>query len=451
MQQLTSPAPAGSPVGWLPPPDQGAFERLPLWKNGWRLAVVWLLGVGMWVAVGSIATEGWVRDEEVVVALVFLDLFLGHLAVAAVAFRRRWPVGVAVLTSALCLGSMMAAVPSLLALISLATRRHLPSIVGVAVFGLAVDVFYELVVVPLLGIQGEVTVDGSIWASGLGASLVNLGFVVLIYLVCILVGWNIGSRRELVGSWRSQAETANREQAARVAQAQLAERARIAREMHDVLAHRLSLVAMHAGVLAHRTDLPEEQRREAAEVVRAGAHQALEELREVLGVLRADVDGEGGEERQPGQAPGQGLGERAVEAPQPGLSGIPSLVAEVTSSGQEVHLRADPQLWARSVSLPASTGRHAYRVVQEALTNARKHASGAAATVDVGGRPGEGLTIVVANPVAPVAEGTLPSGGRGLTGMAERVQLAGGRFEAGVEVTHFVVRVWLPWTRKGKA
>lgn len=201
--------------------------------------------------------------------------------------------------------------------------------------------------------------------------------------------------------------------------------------MHDVLAHRLSLVAMHAGVLAHRTDLPEADRRAAAEVVRAGAHQALEELREVLGVLREDAEAGG---------------DHPVEAPQPGLSAIPSLVAEVTSSGQPVHLEVDEHLWARSVSLPASTGRHAYRVVQESLTNARKHAPGTGATVALGGGPGRGTTLVITNPVVQQPD-SMPSGGRGLTGMTERVQLASGRFDAGVRGSLFVVEVWLPWPK----
>ena len=436
MQQLPSPAPvapASAPGGSGLRPGWGSWrwrkdaERLPFWQNAWRLALVWLLSMGMWFAIGTIATEGWERGGSAVAGIIFLDLAVGHLALVVVAFRRRWPLAVALVSGALCLVSTAAAVPSLLALISLATRRHLPTIVLVTVFNMAVDTFYEFVMPPILGIQSEVTIEDSVVAQGDSALLVNLGFVFLIYVICVLIGWNVGSRRELIRSWRTGAETANREQAARVAQARVAERARIAREMHDVLAHRLSLVAMHAGVLAHRTDLPEEERRQAAEIVRAGSHQALEELREVLGVLRAD-----GEE-------GPAL------APQPGLTAIPTLVAEVTSSGQEVHLLADEGLWPRSLSLPTSTGRHAYRVVQESLTNARKHAPGEPVTVEMVGDPRRGLSIVVSNAVAARAEESLPGAGRGLAGMAERVQLAGGRFEAGLEVTRFVVRVWLPW------
>lgn len=438
-----SPGGGATPAGAAGPPPVPApaspFDRLTVWQQAWRLGLALLVGLVLWLTVAGVATEGFSTEGELsplATTLLLLDPLLGLLGLVIVAFRRRWPVVVAVVTGVLCFVSMTAVGPAILALVSLATRRHAPTLAAVTVLNLTTDAFYEFVVTPLLQIESEVAIDGDPIATGLGGSLVSLGFVLLIYVICILIGWNVGSRRELVRSWRTGADTANREQAARVAQAQLAERARIAREMHDVLAHRLSLVAMHAGVLAHRTDLPEEERREAAEVVRAGAHQALEELREVLGVLRADGDAsdEGG----------------PALTPQPDLSEIPALVAELTSSGQEVHLVADAALWPQSVSLPTSTGRHAYRVVQEALTNARKHATGSAATVELAGRPGKGLSIVVANPVPAIAEGSLPSGGRGLTGMAERVQLAGGRFEAGVEVTRFVVRVWLPWPRQGE-
>lgn len=450
-------APASTPAGlrarlersWrVGPPDDGPRDRdgavgddttydpnrLPVWGHAWRLAIVWLAGLALWSFAASFVAGLWGADQAqphaAAPALLFVDLVLGQVAVVAVAFRRRRPLAVALFTAVLCVVSMSSSPASLLALTSLATRRHLPSILLVTGVKLVADLFGEAVMTPILGMR-----DPAVGTGLLVDLSLSLGFIVLIYVVCILLGWNVGSRRELIRSWRTQARTATSEQAARVAQARLAERARIAREMHDVLAHRLSLVAMHAGVLAHRSDLPEADRRAAAEIVRAGAHQALEELREVLGVLREDE--------------ATGSGSQPVEAPQPGLSAIPSLVAEVTSSGQPVRLEADPALWARSVSLPASTGRHAYRVVQEALTNARKHAPGADATVAIAGGPGHGLTLTLTNPLVSQQD-TLPSGGRGLTGMAERVQLAGGRFDAAARGARFVVEVWLPWPKDSR-
>ncbi|WP_131103352.1 sensor histidine kinase [Ornithinimicrobium sufpigmenti] len=421
------------------PSAKASFERLPLWKNAWRLFVAWALGMLLFLfSIAPLVLPAENDEFDVAmgpaVTLLLIDLLVGHFILGITAYRRRAPVAVALVTAALSAVSISGAAAALLAAASLATQRRLLPTVWVGLVHVLSGIAHEETIAPWTvpaEFRGSLTGQG--W---LLDTLVFVAFIVLFYGVVVLIGWNAGSRRELVASWRRQAETAGSEQAARVAQAQLAERARIAREMHDVLAHRLSLVAMHAGVLAHRPDLSDEERAEAAEVVRAGAHQALEELREVLGVLRED-----------GETPEQG---RPVEAPQPGLSGIPALVAEVTSSGQEVRLRADEDLWPRSVSLPASTGRHAYRVVQEALTNARRHAPGRTVTVRIGGRAGDGLTIEVSNPAGAVPEGTLPSGGRGLTGMAERVELAGGRFSAGVEISTFVVRAWLPWPGSGR-
>jgi signal transduction histidine kinase len=131
--------------------------------------------------------------------------------------------------------------------------------------------------------------------------------------------------------------------------------------MHDVLAHRLSRLATYAGAIEYRPDAPPEQVARAAGVVRAGAHQALDELREVITMLRED-DGSGD-----GSAGDGGAGQR----PQPGLADLPRLVEESRDAGARVQLDdrvADPG------AVPEAAGRTAYRVVQEGLTNARKHA-----------------------------------------------------------------------------
>ena len=114
------------------------------------------------------------------------------------------------------------------------------------------------------------------------------------------VGLYIGARRELIATLRDRADRAEREQAMRVAQARTNERARIAREMHDVLAHRISLVAMHAGALGYRTDLSRDETKRAADVISQNAHQALVDLREILGVLRdSDVARVGSDRSRP--------------------------------------------------------------------------------------------------------------------------------------------------------
>ena len=208
----------------------------------------------------------------------------------------------------------------------------------------------------------------------------------------------MGSQRQLVDSYRERALTAEREQRARVAQAQAAERTRIAREMHDVLAHRISLVAMHAGALGYRRDLSAEEQATAARSIEDNAHRALSDLRAVLGVLRDPLHPAGA----------------APERPQPGLDDVATLVGEEVAGGMRVRLSNRVE-----GDVPAGTGRTAYRIVQEALTNARKHAPGTTVEVEVDGTPADGLVVAVRNaaPVGHVAPAALPASGLGLLGL----------------------------------
>jgi len=237
----------------------------------------------------------------------------------------------------------------------------------------------------------------------------------------------VRSRRQLVLSLRDRAERAESEQQLRVTQARALERTRIAREMHDVLAHRISLLSLHAGALEIHPGAALAEVAGAAGVIRASAHQALEDLREVIGVLREPAGGE------------------APERPQPTLRELPALADESRTAGVKVHLelRVDD-----AAELPAGTGRAAYRIVQEGLTNARKHAPGTAVRVCVTGAAGTGLTISIRNP-APVGSRTaaaLPGTGAGLVGLAERATLAGGRLTSGRGADgEFTLSAWLPW------
>ena len=204
----------------------------------------------------------------------------------------------------------------------------------------------------------------------------------------------------------------------RVEQARLAERERIAREMHDVLAHRLSLLAVHAGALEVRRAASTGER-DAAGVIRRCAYDALEDLRQVIGMLR----------EQPGE-----------DRPQPTLGDVPALVEQSRAAGTAVDLDL-----AGGAGVPDAVGRHAYRIVQEALTNARKHAPGSPVRVAVRGRAEDGLVVEVGNALVP--GGSLPGAGAGLAGLRERVQLAGGRLEHGpTPGGEFRLRAWLPWT-----
>ncbi|MEU5995364.1 histidine kinase [Spirillospora sp. NPDC047418] len=246
-----------------------------------------------------------------------------------------------------------------------------------------------------------------------------------------LVGWGalVRARRALLASLRERARRAEAEQGRRVAEARMAERTRIAREMHDVLAHRLSLLATYAGALEYRPDAPPERLAEAAGVVRAGVRQALEELREVILLLRADDAGED-------------------DRPQPVLADVPRLVAEARAAGGRVELRDRVESrdgTAGADGLPPVAGRTAYRVVQEALTNARKHAAGRPVRVVLEGRPGDGLVIDVRNPLRAGGGDPPPGSGTGLVGLTERVRLAGGRLDHEAAAEEFRLRAWLPW------
>ncbi len=238
-----------------------------------------------------------------------------------------------------------------------------------------------------------------------------------------MLGWGmyIGSRRELIWTLRNRAERAEAEQELRVAQARSQEQARIAREMHDVLAHRISQISMHAGALAYRDDLTAEEMRASAAVIRDKAHEALNDLRGVLGVLR---DG----------TPASGCWRHSRRTPT-----CPCLVYEAVESGVRVELE---DLVAEPV--PDAVGRTVYRIVQEGITNVRKHAPGALLTVRVSGSPEDGIDLLLRNPIGFGPSHT-PGAGLGLVGLAERAELRGGRLDHGRDGSTFVLHGWIPW------
>jgi signal transduction histidine kinase len=238
----------------------------------------------------------------------------------------------------------------------------------------------------------------------------------------------VRARRQLLFTLRERALRAEAEQRLHAETARMAERTLIAREMHDVLAHRISLLALHAGALEVRPDLPPAKVRETAELLRLTARQALEELRGVIGVLR---DESGRELAPPG--------------PQPTLLDIGRLVEETRRAGAPIDFDLQVE---RADDLPSGRGRDAYRIVQEALTNIGKHASGTPARVRVTGAPRSGLHISVRNhqPANAQAGPALPGAGAGLLGLQERVALAGGTLVHGPEASgDFVVEAELPW------
>jgi signal transduction histidine kinase len=250
---------------------------------------------------------------------------------------------------------------------------------------------------------------------------------VMLALDAVLVtsGMFARSQRLLVRSLRDRAREAEEHQRLRVEEARHLERERLAREMHDVLAHRISLLAVHAGALEFRRDASDEER-QAAGVVRQSAYDALEDLREVIGMLRSEADNS------------------SAERPQPTLNDLPALIEQSRQAGEPVTL--DNQLGELG-TVPAGLGRHVYRIVQEGLTNARKHAPGVRVRVTVGAPEADGLFVEVSNrlPIRNVVA-EIPGTGTGLIGLRERVDLVGGRLDHGrTPDGEFRLRAWLPW------
>lgn len=383
----------------------------------WQYSLVALVGATLlWVTSHALRSPPTTVGAGRAVAILSVDLAVGLLALVVLAFRRRWPLGVAAALTAMTCVSAFAAAAWAVAVVSLATRRRWREVLPIGVASLLTQFVYGLVN-PLAG-------RGVPWWVTYALSVLGFG-------VLVMIGFYIGARRELLANLQARAETAEREQAMRVAQ----ERTRIAREMHDVLAHRISLVAMHAGALTFRDDLTREETRLAAQVIQDGVRGALSDLREVLGVLRDPT-----------------MGDDECRQPQPTLRDLPSLVAEVVEGGMRVDLVEGIPAGA---VVPDATGRTVYRMTQEALTNARKHAPGMPVTVVLTGAPGGMLVLEVRNPMpvrvpvgVPVGRAVepLPGPGMGLIGLAERAVLADGDLEHGVtRGREFRVRARLPW------
>jgi signal transduction histidine kinase len=225
--------------------------------------------------------------------------------------------------------------------------------------------------------------------------------------------------RRVLGDRERRLELAERERDVAAREAVVAERARIARELHDAIAHNVSMMVVQAG--AERRVLDEEQSstREVLETVEEIGRGALTEMRRLVGMLRSD--------------------ENDPLAPQPGLNDLPLLVTQVREAGLPVELSIEGERRELPVGLELS----AFRIVQEALTNALKHAGDAHATVRV--RYGtDSLELEIVDDGAG-SEARVDGGGHGLVGMRERVALYGGRFEANRRAAGgFTVRALLP-------
>ena len=409
VNQTSPDHPSLLPALFLADPDDVRGGRAPRSTRDWITDVLAFL-----FSVGIAVLMYWlVRYQNRAPGPAHDALDLGYTAVlcAALWWRRRWPVALALVSALGGLFSAYSVGASMVYLFTVAVHRRSPVAVAIAVLSIVLSV-------PGYLINPDPTAslpESMAWAAG---------------AILVITAWGMfaRARRQLIFSLRDRALRAEHEQQLRADQARRAERARIAREMHDVLAHRISLLSTYAGALEYRKGASPEEVAQAAGVIRASAHRALEDLREVIGVLRADA------------------GDDAPDRPQPTAADLPTLVEESRRAGSRVTFGGGADLDA----VPEAVGRAAYRIVQEGLTNARKHAPGTAVTVEVGGGPAEdgagGLTVEVRNRMPVGGVTALPGAGMGLVGMAERASLAGGTLECGPTPDgDFSLRAWLPW------
>ncbi|MGK9462024.1 sensor histidine kinase [Streptomyces sp. G6] len=359
------------------------------------------------VTIGLLAADVLDEEPDLSAAMAVADQVIGALACAAVWLRRRWPVGLAVAMVPVSLVSATAGGAVLASLFTLAVHRPFRYVAWIGGASLALTPLYY-------------------WMRPEPGLPYLASLVIAMLLGVTVIGWGllVRSKRRLLLSLRDRARHAEAEAGLRAEQAQRLAREAIAREMHDVLAHRLTLLSVHAGALEFRPDASREEVARAAGVIRESAHEALQDLREIIGVLRAGESDDAGR-------------------PQPTLGALDALVAECRQAGMKVTLASgvpDP------AAVPASVGRTAYRIAQEALTNARKHAPGTEVTVSVAGAPGDGLALTVRNTPPEGDIPHVPGSGQGLIGLTERATLAGGALEHGpTPEGGFAVRARLPW------
>ena len=243
----------------------------------------------------------------------------------------------------------------------------------------------------------------------------------LVFIVAFSVGWGLRAFEQRAHQSTQRAVEIEAASAERTMAAIMEERTRIARELHDVVAHSVSVMVVQAGAAAQVVDDDPASVRRALDAIRTTGTGALQEMRRVVALLReADVPGS--------------------LAPQPMVASLPELVADARSTGLKVSL----EVAGEPRPLPTGVDLAAYRIVQEALTNVRRHASARTAAVLV--RYGDdGMEVQVSDDGVGVADGARVTGGHGLIGMRERVTLYGGRLETLSAAGHgFTVRAWLP-------
>src|SRR3954470_23870188 len=360
--------------------------RARLWP-GLRTRSIWLdAGIALIGSGSVVLSSGSPEDRVLPVPVVVTGTVL--LTVALLLFRRRAPL-------------IPFAVAAFLAAFSPIGQ------IGLAIASYAVGRYVARWPVRIAAAVACALAYVHPWAPGsIDEVAGNIGGVAVVLVLPGVIGIWVRTRALLLAALRDRAERAEAERELLARDAVLTERTRIAREMHDAVGHRVSLMVLQAGAIELAAADRDRVEQLAGQVQTAG-RQALDELRQMVGVLRAgEVD------------------EAAPLGPQPGLLDLPRLVGQSREAGMRVELTG-----CADAPVDDVVGRAAYRIVQEALTNAGKHAPGAPVTVAVE-RSDKALEIRVVNGPSAGPLRQPPSGGFGLVGLGERVRTLGGTLTA---------------------
>jgi signal transduction histidine kinase len=357
----------------------------------------------IWISLAQFGSQGFGEYKDVSTEPGAPGFFLILLTGLSLAWRRDYPWAVLAMTSA---GSV--------ALVALGYAVHVPAAMTVALFTFAARPDRGGVWPPIAFTAVAFAAMAVVERETLELDLEDYVFPVVLFAGA----WLLGERRRTAAIRAAEArERAEREERLSIAE----ERTRIARELHDSAGHAINTILVQAGAARVLRERDPERSLAAIEAIELLARETIDDIDRIVGSLRE----EGPAERQP----------------LPGLERIPDLVEHQRAAGFEVELRDEA---AGDRPPPAAVGRAAFRIAQEALTNAARHGSGPA-ELTIERRP-DRLELTVLNPVSGPAP-TRAGGGLGIVGMRERAQLLGGSLEAGREDGRFRVRAVLPYDR----
>jgi signal transduction histidine kinase len=353
-----------------------------------------LIFVGMGISIaGAVVGQGRKNGPE---GPMWLDIVLAVLITGPLLVRRRFPFGAP-------LGVGVGVVIASFADNSLVPFDFIAFLAGsAAVFLLAQLRDWRQAVAGLAMAFG---VEAIVVRNDPRGQLGQFIFVSLIFTVVWVVGFTLGRKFAEANEAKERATRAEREREARARAAVADERARIARELHDVVGHSVSVMTVQASGVRRLLRPEQEREREALLIVERTGREALAEMRRMVGVLR-----------RPEEAP--------ALAPQPSLEHVDRLVEQTREAGLPVELRVEGE----ATELPAGVDLTAYRLVQEGLTNALKHARATRAEVVVNYGDSQ-IEVMVLDDGSGVGNGD--GGGHGLVGMRERVSVYGGELDAG--------------------